>query len=73
METFVAALVALSIVLAATGLTLTIRAHRRASRKHVRRDIGTSYYAGICADVDTPIIRGTQPLVTEDVEDGFAR
>ncbi|QZT56230.1 helix-turn-helix domain-containing protein [Mycolicibacterium austroafricanum] len=38
-----------------------------------RREIGTSVYEGIAADVETPIIRGSEPLVTEDVEDGFAR
>ena len=44
---------------------------RTRERKSPRRDIGASYYAGICEDVDTPIIRGTEPLVIEDVVDGF--
>ncbi|MFC9982821.1 hypothetical protein [Gordonia sp. NPDC127522] len=38
-----------------------------------RREIGTSVYEGIAEDVDTPIIRGSEPFVTDDVEDGFAR
>lgn len=37
------------------------------------RSIGTSVYEGIAEDIDTPIIRGSEPLVIEDVEDGFAR
>lgn len=38
-----------------------------------RREIGISVYEGVAADVETPIIRTGGPLVTEDVEDGFAR
>ena len=38
-----------------------------------RREIGTSVYEGVAEYVETPIIRAGGPLVTEDVEDGFAR
>lgn len=38
-----------------------------------RREIGTSVFEGIAEDIKTPIIRSGGPLVTEDVEDGFAR
>jgi transcriptional regulator with XRE-family HTH domain len=38
-----------------------------------RREIGTSVYEGVAEYVETPIIRSGGPLVTEDVEDGFAR
>lgn len=38
-----------------------------------RREIGTSVFEGIAEDVETPIIRTGGPLVTEDVQDGFAR
>jgi hypothetical protein len=38
-----------------------------------RREIGTSVFEGIAEVVETPIIRSGGPLVTEDVEDGFAR
>jgi hypothetical protein len=39
----------------------------------LRREIGTSVYEGVAEDIETPIIRTGGPLVTEDVEDGFAR
>ncbi len=39
-----------------------------------RREIGTSVYeGGIAEHVETPIIRTGGPVVTENVEDGFAR
>ncbi|NLU63705.1 hypothetical protein HCA61_15730 [Rhodococcus sp. HNM0563] len=38
-----------------------------------QREIGTSVAEGIAEEIDTPIIRSGGPLVTEDVEDGFAR
>jgi hypothetical protein len=38
-----------------------------------QREIGTSVSEGIAEDIDTPIIRSGGPLITEDVEDGFAR
>jgi len=38
-----------------------------------RREIGTSVYEGIAEHVETPIIRTCGPVVTENVEDGFAR
>jgi hypothetical protein len=37
------------------------------------REVGTSRYEGIAEDIDTPIIRHGGPLMTDDVEDGFAR
>jgi len=38
-----------------------------------RRDIGSSVYEGIAEDIDTPIVRGPEPPVTEGTEEGFAR
>jgi hypothetical protein len=38
-----------------------------------RREVGTSVYEGVAEDIETPINRSGGPLVTEDVEDGFAR